>query len=297
MGQLATIERTGAVDSQQASNDAQVVAMWLHGRPVNTQRAYVREVEAFFAFAACPLGAVTLGDVQAYADELVARELAPASQSRALATVKSLFTFAFRIGALPVNVAAVVRLPRLKSTLAERIVSAEVVTAVLSGEAIPRNRALLRLLYGGGLRVSEAVGLHWRDVVPRDGGRVQVTVFGKGDKTRAVLLPACFAQEFARLRGDAPDDAPVFVSPRGGALTAGQAYRIVKAAAARAGVPALSPHWLRHAHATHALEGGKSLHVVSSTLGHASLATTGRYLHTRPDDSSALGLSLPPLGY
>jgi len=296
MGQLATLETGRAADARQAANDAQVLAMWLHGRATNTQRAYVREVGAFFDFVACPLGAVTLGDVQEYADALVRRGLAPASQSRALAAVKSLFTFAFRIGVLPVNVAAVVPLPRLKFTLAERIVSREVVAQVLASEATPRNRALLRLLYAGGLRISEAVGLLWRDVVARDEGRVQVTVYGKGDRTRAVLLPSCFSAEFAELRGDAPDDAPVFVSPRGGALTAGQAYRVVKAAAARGGVPALSPHWLRHCHASHAIEGGKSPHVVMSTLGHASLATTSRYLHARPDDSSALGLSLPALG-
>lgn len=295
MGKLATLAPAGVVDTQAAANDARVVAMWLHGRAPNTRRAYVREVEAFAAFVGVPFSAVTLGDVQEYADDLAARGLAPASQGRALAAVKSLFTFAHRIGALPVNVAAVVPLPRLKFTLAERIVSAEVVAAVLGAARGARDRALLRLLYFGGLRVSEVVGLRWRDVQAREGGRAQVTVYGKGERTRAVLLPVWLAEELAELRGDAGDGEPVFVSRRGGALTAGQAYRIVKAAAARAGVPDLSPHWLRHCHASHAIEGGKAPHVVMSTLGHASLATTSRYLHARPDDSSALGLSLPAL--
>jgi integrase/recombinase XerD len=134
-----------------------------------------------------------------------------------------------------------------------------------------------------------ACGLRWRDVQARTGGAVQVTVYGKGDATRVVLLPAALAVELEALRDAAGRDVPVFAG-RTGALTSGQAYRIVKAAGVRAGVPGLSPHWLRHAHASHALDGGATIHVVRDTLGHASLATTSRYLHARPGDSSALYL-------
>jgi site-specific recombinase XerD len=80
----------------------------------------------------------------------------------------------------------------------------------------------------------------------------------------------------------------VFRSARGGHLDASQVHRIVKAAAARAGLaPAVSAHWLRHAHASHALDRGAPIHLVQATLGHASVATTGRYLHARPQDSSS----------
>ncbi len=277
---------------RQASTDAQVLAMWLHGKAPNTARAYAREAAAFSAFVGgAPLSAVTLGDVQAYADALEARGLAPATRARALAAVKSLLTFAHRIGYCPVNVGAAERLPRLKLTLAERIVPRETVAAVIALEPHARNAALLRLLYFGGLRESEACGLRWRDVQARENGGAQVTVHGKGDKTRVVLLPAAVAAELAGLRGEAGPEAPLFVSRRGGALTPSQVWRIVKAAGARAGVPALSPHWLRHAHASHALDGGAGVHVVRDTLGHASLATTSRYMHARPGDSSALYLS------
>lgn len=278
-----------ALAGRQASTDAQVVGMWLHGKAANTQRAYAREARAFAAFVgSASLAAVTLGDVQAYAEELAGRGLAPATRARALAAVKSLLTFAHRIGYAPVNVGAAEKLPRLKFTLAERIVSREAVAQLLAAEGEPRNRVLLRLLYVGGLRVSEACGLRWRDVSAREEG-AQVTVQGKGERTRIVLLPATLARELQELRGDAGPDAAVFTG-RDGALTAGQAWRIVKAAARRAAVPALSPHWLRHAHASHALDAGAGIHVVRDTLGHASLATTSRYLHARPGDSSALYL-------
>jgi len=265
--------------------------MWLHGKASNTARAYRREALAFFAFVGAPLPAVTLGDVQAYADSLAASGLAPASRSRALAAVKSLLSFAHAVGYTPVNVGAAEKLPALKLTLAERIVSPQTVAALIVSEPNPRNRALLRVLYFGGLREAELCGLHWRDVVPREGGAVQITVFGKGEKTRAVLLPAHVGEALAALRGDASADAAVFAGRRGGALTAGQVWRIVKAAGARVGVPALSPHWLRHACASHALEAGVDVALVRDTLGHASLATTSRYLHARPGDSA--GMYLP----
>jgi integrase/recombinase XerD len=80
----------------------------------------------------------------------------------------------------------------------------------------------------------------------------------------------------------------VFRSAKGGHLDPSQVHRVVKVAAARAGLPpGLSAHWLRHAHASHALDRGAPVSLVQVTLGHASVATTGRYLHARPNDSSA----------
>jgi hypothetical protein len=85
----------------------------------------------------------------------------------------------------------------------------------------------------------------------------------------------------------------VFRSRKGGSLDQSAVHRIVKAAAERAGLSAeVSAHWLRHAHASHSLDRGAPIHLVQQTLGHASVATTGRYLHARPTDSSARSLGL-----
>ncbi len=95
------------------------------------------------------------------------------------------------------------------------------------------------------------------------------------------------------LQEDGEPDAPVFRSRKGGALSSSAVYRIVRQAAERTGLPAgVSPHWLRHAHASHALDRGAPIHLVQATLGHASVATTGRYLHARPNDSSARYLAV-----
>jgi integrase/recombinase XerD len=143
------------------------------------------------------------------------------------------------------------------------------------------------------VRVSEIAALTWRDLQPRTEGG-QVNVFGKGSKTRTVLLPSAIWRELLRFRQHAALDAPVFVSPRTrGHLHPSSIERIVAKAAARAGLElAVSPHWLRHSHATHALERGAPIHLVAATLGHASVATTGKYLHARPTDSSSKYLAI-----
>lgn len=146
---------------------------------------------------------------------------------------------------------------------------------------------ILKTLYYGGLRVSELCALRWRDLQVR-GDRGQMTVFGKGDKTRAILLPASLWQELQQLRADSITDDSVFRSRvKGQQLDQSQVRRIVNAASRRAGLErGVSPLWLRHAHASHSLDRGAPIHLVQATLGHASVATTGRYLHARPTESS-----------
>jgi integrase/recombinase XerD len=155
----------------------------------------------------------------------------------------------------------------------------------------PRDHALLRLLYAAGLRVSEVVALTWTNVQPR-GERGQVTVFGKGGKTPSILISAATYQELLALRG--PSWAPVFASrgggaaKRGGPLHRSQVLRLIQAAARRTGMDGhVSPHRLRHAHASHVLDRGAPLSLVRETLGHASIAVTGRFTRARPSASSS----------
>ncbi len=97
--------------------------MWLHGCSLHTQRAYRADVARFLAFVAEPLPAVTLGDLQAFADALAQQDLAPSSRVRTLAAVKSLLAFGQRTGYLPLNVGAALKLPPKKDKLSERILS------------------------------------------------------------------------------------------------------------------------------------------------------------------------------
>jgi integrase/recombinase XerD len=267
-------------------DDERLIAMWLHGKSENTRDAYFRDMLAFTEFVDKPLPEVRLEDLQAYADSLV--EYRSSTRARKLSSIKSLLAFGHRLGYLPFNVGAVVKPPRVKDTLAERILEEDEIIAIIHSEHDTRNHLILELLYTSGMRVSELCNLNWRDVKTRKGG-AQITVFGKGGHTRVVLLPPRLSRRLQDFRGGAKPDDPVFQNASGAALHRTQVYRIVRAAARRCGFEAaVSPHWFRHAHASHALDHGAPTHLVQQTLGHASLATTGRYAHARPKDSSAL---------
>jgi integrase/recombinase XerD len=237
---------------------------------------------------------VTLADLQQFADSL--RDLAPASRYRTLSAIKSLLAFAHRTGYLPYDVGRALRLPAVRSRLAERILPEADLHRILSLEPLPRNRAILTLLYASGMRVSELCCLCWSDLQPNsDGG--QVTVLGKGGVTRAVKIPASVWKLVTGLRdAKAEPGDPVFCSRKkgnGGVLRPLAVLRVVRQAASRAGIELpVSPHWFRHAHASHALDRGAPIHLVQTTLGHASITTTGRYLHARPNDSSSRFLPL-----
>jgi Phage integrase family len=111
-------------------------------------------------------------------------------------------------------------------------------------------------------------------------------------RIKNVLLPEIVSRSLLSLRGDAGANDPVFASRKGGGrLTQQDVGAMVKRAAKKAGITeAVSPHWLRHAHGSHAIERGASLPEVQATLGHGNIATTSGYLHARPDSSSGLRL-------
>lgn len=276
--------------SAQAESDEQLIMLWLHGRSLRTQGVYLPEVHRFCQFVGVRLHDVTLAMVQMFADSL--HELQPATQRRILATVKSLFAFGHRLGYLPFDVTRPLRLPPVREVLNERILDEPDVVRIIASERNPRNIVLLTLLYASGIRVSELCGLRWQDVQERENGG-QISVYGKGGKTRTILLPLSVWEKIMSLRNHARNDAPLFQSRKRGQLTREQVYRIVRAATQRAGIgKSVSPHWLRHAHASHALEHGAPISLVQTTLGHANVSTTSRYLHARPGESSSSYLPL-----
>jgi integrase/recombinase XerD len=271
---------------QQADSDDQLIDLWLHGRSAHTQRAYRTEVDRFLLYVDKPLRSVRLIDIQSYADHLSGLDLKATSIHRALAAVKSLFAFGFRLGYFQFDTARPLKVPGFRDQLAERILSEPEVLRIISLESNPRNQAILLTLYAGGFRVSEICSLKWRHLQERDVAG-QITVFGKGDKTRTVLIPKSVWEALQILQQDAPADAPVFRSRKKGHLDESQVWRIVTKAAERTGINKnVSCHWFRHAHASHALDRGCPIHLVQATLGHSSVATTGKYLHARPTDSS-----------
>lgn len=291
---MVKVDSTPIAPAEVTPSDAtlRLIEMWLHGLSPQTQDRYRRTARRFLAFVNKPLHLVTLADIQGW--QMTLAELSPSSQRTAIATIKSLLSFGHKIGVLQDNVGLSMRSLQARDCLTERILTELKVQTMIASEANPRNRAICRALYSGGLRVSELCCLKWKDLKPR-GSSGQVTVLGKGGKVRTVLLPAGVWNEICQLRGDAGASLAVFCSREGDKdgqhLDRTQVYRIVANAAKRAGIQGkVSPHWLRHAHASHSLENGAPIHLVQATLGHSTVATTGRYLHARPSDSSAMYL-------
>jgi site-specific recombinase XerD len=277
---------------------------WLQNRPsyVRSRIANLRSehsrvnfratADRLLAALAAPLRRATVEDVR-QALTTITDGLAPSSARQVVLRVKSLLSYGHRVGYLQFNAGAVIKVQAEARAVSQRIVSEVEIGLLVRSAPSRRDRILIEVGYAGGLRVSELVALTWADVIERDGGKVQLSVLGKGHKRREVLLPEVVARSLLSLRGDAGANDPVFASPRGGHLTERAVNYMLKRAAANAGInPKLSAHWLRHAHASHAIDRGAALPVVQSTLGHGNIAVTSGYLHARPGTSS--GLSLDP---
>ena len=272
-------------------NDPQVegfLALLAARRAARTVDAYRRDLDSLAGSLGGPPGSATTEELELWVAELRGRGLAPSTVARRIAAVRTFFRHLVLLGERTENPAAELELPRrlrrLPRTLspgeAERLIEA---AAGTTPRAL-RDGAIVELLYGAGLRVSEAVGLA-RNAVDLD--QRLVRCIGKGDKERIVPIGRHAAEALTRYvsRGrphlDTRHRPELFLNARGGPLTRAGAFLIVRRLAAEAGLdPArVHPHLLRHSFATHLLEGGADLRSVQEMLGHADLATTELYTH------------------
>jgi len=278
-----------------ASTDAELVASWLAGMHSEVTRAkFAATADRFLTILAergLSLRTATVEDVREAIEALGAGK-AVSSRAQYAQRAKSLISYAHRLGYVLFNAGAAVRVKGNTVDRAKRIASETEIALLIRAAPNKRDRLLIQVGYAGGLRVSELVALRWSDVLPRDQDRVQLSIIGKGDKLRHVLLPAIVSRALTASRGDADNEAPVFPSRKGGEpLTTRAVNHMLKATAKRAGVNTdVSAHWLRHAHASHSLKRGADVVEVKETLGHANIATTSIYLHSSPEHSSGLKL-------
>lgn len=285
---LATTTSAQIVTS--AHTDEMLVQLFVNTkRSANTRTQYTHSIAMLLGFTAKPLGALTLQDALAY-HEWLRERYSVGSVRLHVDVAKALCGFGLKLNYLRTNVFAPIKCDAAPSITHKRILTEEEVLKLIDAPKRQRDKVLLRLIYAGGLRVGEVCGLVWGDLLLS--GVLHIRQ-GKGQKERFVTLSDGMITKLTALRGDAADNAPMFQSQKGGALDESQVHRIVKAAAQAAGISAdASAHWLRHSHASHALDRGASLVTVRDTLGHASIATTNKYLHAKRKDSSALHLAV-----
>jgi len=264
-----------------------------------TQEAYARDLRQFLGFLAGHWGGqVTLtrfasleaSDARAFMAARRTDDIGSRSLMRALAGLRSFGRFLEREGRGKVGALSAIRAPKIGKSLPKPIgVTAAKLLAdadIRAGEdreqwVLARDAAVMALLYGSGLRISEALGLKKRDV-PLPGQGDTLTVIGKGNKTRMVPVlqnVLGLIQDYVAIcPHPLPADGPIFVGARGGPLSP----RIIQLAMARLrgglGLPdSATPHALRHSFATHLLGRGGDLRAIQELLGHASLSTTQIY--------------------
>jgi integrase/recombinase XerD len=257
-------------------------------RSPRTVDAYRRDLIALGEFLGKPVAQATREDLELYTAQLRADGLAPATIARRTASTRSFFRHQQLLGARGDNPAAAVALPRRPKSLPKTLSPGEAERLIDAARGTEpralRDQALVELLYGAGLRVSEAVGLE-RAGVDLDDRLVRV--IGKGGKERVVPIGRHAAEALRRYlsRGrpylDRRHRSELFLNARGGGLTRAGAFLILRRLAEKAGLePArVHPHLLRHSFATHLLEGGADLRSVQEMLGHADLSTTELYTH------------------
>jgi len=268
----------------------QAVAAFLHAladvrlASEHTVAAYCRDLARFLEHcgADTPLDAITRTQVQDWLVACHASGLAASTLARRLSAISSFFDASVQAGLCPTNVAAGVRPPKQPKRL-PRTLPPEQTAALLqhtSSNSDIRDLALLAVMYGCGLRVSEAVGLNLDNL---DLQQFELRVFGKGRKLRIVPLPAGavqYLQAWLRERKSADEEQAVFLNNRRHRLSTRSVQRMLKERALQTGADiSVTPHRLRHAFATHLLAGGVDLRAIQELLGHASLATTERYTH------------------
>ena len=257
-------------------------------RSPRTVDAYRRDLANLHAFLDKDVARVTPEELESWVATMRAEGLAASTIARRVSAVRAFFRHLVVIGMRDENPAASVQLPRRARTLPRALSPAETERLIDAATGTTprslRDRALVELLYGAGLRVSEAVGLEKNGVALEE--RV-VRVLGKGDKERLVPLGRPAAEAVRRYLAlgrphlDRRYRPELFLNARGGALTRAGAFLILRKLADRAGLEPgrVHPHLLRHSFATHLLEGGADLRSVQEMLGHADLGTTERYTH------------------
>ena len=265
----------------------------------NTVAAYGRDVSEFLAAADVAPRAVRTEDIERYLAARAAGDvsgtaekpgaLSKRSQARLLSALRSFFDWLILEGERKDNPCDRIDAPKLGRYLPE-VLSVEEVTAILESINVDsgdwralRDRAILEILYGCGLRVSEACGLLISHVYLQEGF---VRVIGKGNKERLVPLGEMAADAFARYLEARPQaaepafDDVAFLNKNGRPLSRVAIFNLVKQQALVAGVnKEISPHTFRHSFATHLIENGADLRVVQEMLGHESILTTEIYTH------------------
>lgn len=262
--------------------------------PENTVDAYVRDVEKLAGFLgendnSLRPSEVKTANLQDFVNTIAGLGVAATSQARIISGIRSFFKYLLLESEIKSDPTELLEMPRTGRKLPEVLSVGEIEKLLsvidLSQPNGERNKAIIELLYGCGLRVSELVNLKLTDIRLDE---YYITVTGKGNKQRIVPLGDAALSQMKRYINEVRvhadikkgEEAIVFLNQRGARLTRAMIFHIIKTLAAEAGLrKQISPHTFRHSFATHLVENGADLRSVQEMLGHASITTTEIYTH------------------
>jgi site-specific recombinase XerD len=275
---------------QSGTDDEMLVEMWItkprRARSRHTQDQYRRVWTVLRQALPKPLQTIKVDDLLTWANGL---QGTPHTVKLHVAVVKSLFSFAYKVGYLRVNPAVILETPHVPDQKHAKVLREEEIFALLAVAKKQRDKVLVRLLYSAGLRVSELCSLRWQDVVLTTGGKAVLIIYGKGGHQREAEISAATHRALKDLCTDARPADYIFRTRTGHHLDRSEVHRLLKRLAQEAGLnKSLSAHWLRHSHASHALDNGANPKAVQEQLGHSSLTVTTGYLHTDTGTASYL---------
>lgn len=291
--------------------DQALIASWLIQKGPKTQIYYKRIAFEFFRFfPQTSLHTVQITHLALFLKTY--KKFSDSTRNTYKNALSSLFGFAFKTGYIAKNPAAALENLKVPDRIYSKVLSQDQIQQMILKESSLRNQLIFKIFYFTGIRVDELCKLKKKSFQmaqrfssefysQENSQSMLMLVEGKGRKVRSIHIPEHLSKELQAFMQELDPDQFLFRNERlldfeldrygifedfNRPLSSSQVFRLVKAAAKRAGLSvAPSPHWLRHTSATHAIEAGAPIHVVQKSLGHESISTTGKYLDLRPKES------------
>lgn len=270
-----------------ATTDNEIIISWLNDkRSKLTQKQYAINIRQFINFIGCSLAEVKIEDLQGYILMLEMKGYKKSTIKTKLTSVKSLFSYCYQSKYLFANVGALVSFKANDTKLSDKLINHEDIKLMCNNTYYQRDKLIIKILYSLGLRISEAINIKWTDFY-NDGNFINLTVTGKGDKQRTLLITNHLYSELLALKKEGIEY--IFTAyDRPTPLTRQSVNILLTKLQKKLGLETrITPHKMRHSHATTSIKNGCDLSLLQQSLGHSSIKTTERYLNYRKNEGSS----------
>jgi integrase/recombinase XerD len=269
-----------------ATTDIELITSWLMDKPSKlTQKQYSINIMQFINYMGCNLSEIKYEDMQGYIRMLSMKGYKASTIKTKLTSVKSLFSFGYKLGYLSQNVASLVKSVSTPQKLSDKLINHEDIKLMVTHAKTKRDKAIIKMLYSLGLRISELIKIKWADFY-NDGSFINLTVIGKGNKPRTLLITNSLYNQLLKLKED-KNDYIFHAYSRKSALTRQSVNIFLNKLRVNLGIEnKVTPHMFRHTHATMSIKNGCDLSLLQQSLGHSSIRTTEQYLNYRKNEGS-----------